>query len=100
MNYLINRCQVINGSCLRIEIEHRTTKDQIEKNIRKNLEYSDTLYEIASDETAKKKLIQVALKTMFRLRKDKPDKNLMVKIATIDELKKNGFKEWFEAGNR
>lgn len=85
---------------LRIEIEHRTTKDQIEKNIRKNLEYSDTLYEIASDETAKNKLIQVALKTMFRLRKDKPDKDLTVKIATIDELKKNGFKDWFEVGNK
>ncbi|MFZ3168279.1 MAG: type IV secretion system DNA-binding domain-containing protein [Candidatus Methanoperedens sp.] len=88
------------GQILRIEIEHRTTKDQIEKNIRKNLEYSDTLYEIASDETAKKKLIQVALKTMFRLRKEKPDKELMVKIATIDELKKNGFKVWFDVGNR
>ncbi|VVB84955.1 Type IV secretion-system coupling protein DNA-binding domain protein [uncultured archaeon] len=88
------------GQILRIEIEHRTTKDQIEKNIRKNLEYSDTLYEIASDETAKKKLIQVALKTMFRLRKDRPDKDLVVRIATIDELKKSGFKEWFEVGNK
>ncbi len=87
------------GQSLRIEIEHRTTKDQIEKNIRKNLEYSDTLYEIASDEAAKKKLIQVALKTMFRLRKEKPDKELMVKIATVDELKKSGFKEWFEVKN-
>ncbi len=87
------------GQTLRIEIEHRTTKDQIEKNIRKNLEYSDTLYEIASDETAKRKLIQVALKTMFRLRKDMPNKDLVVKIATIDELKKNGFKEWFEVKN-
>ncbi len=37
---------------------------------------------------------------MFRLRKDKPDKDLVVKIATIDELKKNGFKGWFEVGNR
>ncbi len=81
---------------MRIEIEHRTTKDQIEKNIRKNLEYSDTLYEIASDQIAKKKLIQVALKTMFRLRKDVPNKDLMVKISTIDELKKTGFQEWFE----
>ncbi len=88
------------GQILRIEIEHRTTKDQIEKNIRKNLEYSDTLCEIASDETAKKKLIQVALKTMFRLRKDKPDKALTVKIATIDELKKSSFKDWFEVGNK
>ncbi len=88
------------GQILRIEIEHRTTKEQIEKNIRKNLEYSDILYEIASDETAKKKLIQVALKTMFRLRKDIPDKDLTVKIATVDELKKNGFKEWFEVKNK
>lgn len=87
------------GQCLRIEIEHRTNKEQIEKNIRKNLEYSDILYEIASDETAKKKLVQVALKTMFRLRKDRLDKDLLVRIATVDELKKNGFKEWFEVGN-
>lgn len=88
------------GQILRIEIEHRTTKEQIEKNIRKNLEYSDILYEIASDGIAKKKLIQVALKTMFRLRKEKPNKDLVVKIATIDELKKSGFKDWFEVGNR
>jgi hypothetical protein len=46
---------------------------------------------------ANKKLVQVALKTMFRLRK--PDKDLIVKIATIDELKQSKFKEWFEAGN-
>jgi Type IV secretion-system coupling protein DNA-binding domain len=84
---------------IRIEIENRTTKDQIEKNIRKNLEHSDTLYEIASDQTAKKKLIQVALKTMFRLRKERQDKNLVIKIATIDELKQSNFKEWFEVGN-
>jgi hypothetical protein len=37
---------------------------------------------------------------MFRLRKEKLDKELMVEIATIDELKKNGFKEWFEMGNK
>jgi hypothetical protein len=40
----------------------------------------------------------VALKTMFRLRKDRPDKGLVVKIATINELKKSGFKGWFEVG--
>ena len=85
---------------LRIEIEHRSPKEQIEKNIRKNLEYSDVVYEIASDETAKKKAIQVALKVMFRLRKEKPDKNLKVKIASIDELKQSGFKEWFEVRNK
>ncbi len=28
-----------------------------------------------------------------------PDKDLVVKIATIDELKKNDFKDWFEVGN-
>ncbi len=88
------------GECLRIEIENRTDKDQIEKNIRKNLEYTNTLYEIASDQTAKSKLIQVALKTMFRLRKEKPDKDLVVKISTIDELKQCNFKEWFEVANR
>ena len=36
---------------------------------------------------------------MVRLRKDKPDKDLVVKIATIDELKQSNFKEWFEVGN-
>jgi len=51
---------------------------------------------IASDETAKKKAIPVALKVMFRLRKEKPDKNQTVKIASSDELKQSGFKEWFE----
>lgn len=76
------------GERLRIEIEHRSSKEQVEKNIRKNLELSDQLYIIASDETAKKKIIQVALKTMFRLRKEKPDKDLKVKIASIDELKR------------
>jgi len=31
------------GETLRIEIEHRSPKEQVERNIRKNLEYSDTL---------------------------------------------------------
>jgi hypothetical protein len=84
------------GETLRIEIEHRSPKEQVEKNIRKNLELSDTLYIIASDETAKKKVIQVALKTIFRLRKESPDKILKVKIGSIDEQKRNGFKQWFE----
>jgi hypothetical protein len=62
------------------------------------LEYSDTLYIVASDEAAKRKVIQVALKTMFRLKKERPDKikKLKVKIASIEELKLNKFKEWFE----
>jgi Cdc6-like AAA superfamily ATPase len=85
-----------NGETLRIEIEHRSPKEQVETNIRKNLEYSDTLYIIASDETAKRKVIQVALRTMFRLRKEKPERNLKVKIASINELKENGFRDWFE----
>jgi len=88
------------GKTLRIEIEHRSPKEQVEKNIRKNLEYSNTLYIIASDETAKRKVIQVALKTMFRLRKEQPDKPLTVKIGSIDEQKKNGFKRWFEVNNK
>jgi hypothetical protein len=84
------------GEILRIEIEHRSPKEQVETNIRKNLEYSDTLYIIASDEPAKRKVIQVALKTLFRLRKEKPNENLRVKIASIDDLKRSQFKEWFE----
>jgi hypothetical protein len=52
------------GKLLRIEIEHRSTKEQIERNIRKNLEYSGVVYEIASDELAKKKIIPVTLKVM------------------------------------
>ena len=40
---------------LRIEIEHRSPKEQVETNVRKNLELSDTLYIIASDEVAKEK---------------------------------------------
>lgn len=84
------------GETLRIEIEHRSPKEQVEKNIRKNLEYADTLYVIASDETAKKKVIQVALKTIFRLKKEKPNKPLKVKIGSIDEQKENKFREWFE----
>jgi hypothetical protein len=83
------------GKTLRIEIEHRSPKEQVEKNIRKNLELSDTLYIIASDETAKRKVIQVALKTMFRLRKERPNKKLKIKIASIDELKRSRFKKWF-----
>jgi hypothetical protein len=84
------------GKTLRIEIEHRSPKEQVETNIRKNLEYADTLYIIASDEAAKKKVIQVTLKTLFRLRKEKPNVNLKVKISRINELKESKFKEWFE----
>jgi hypothetical protein len=84
------------GEILRIEIEHRSPKEQVEKNIRKNLELSDALYIITSDETAKKKVIQVALKTVFRLRKEKPNKKLRVRIASINELKRSRFKEWFD----
>jgi hypothetical protein len=36
---------------------------------------------------------------MFSLRK-KPDKNLKVTIASIDELKQSGFKDWFEVKTR
>lgn len=81
---------------LRIEIEHRYPKEQIEKNIRKNLEYSDTLYIITSEEMIKEKAIQVALKIFFRLRKERPGKEYKVKIASIEELKKSNFKSGFE----
>jgi hypothetical protein len=88
------------GETLRIEIEHRSSKEQVEKNIKKNLELSDMLYIITSDETAKKKVVQVALKTMFRLRKEKQDKLLTVRIGSIDEQKKNRFKQWLEVKNK
>jgi hypothetical protein len=84
------------GETLRIEIEHRSPKEQVETNIRKNLEYSTTLYIITSDEAAKKKVIQVALRTVFRLKKERPEENLNMKIATINELKESGFGNWFE----
>jgi hypothetical protein len=84
------------GETLRIEIEHRSPKEQVETNIRKNLEYLNTLYIIASDEAVKKKVIQVALRTMFRLKKERPEENLNVKIATINELRGSKFKNWFE----
>jgi hypothetical protein len=84
------------GETLRIEIERRSSKEQVETNIRENLEYSDTLYIIASDETAKRKVIQVALRTLFRLRREKPRRNLKVKIASINELKESKFKRWFD----
>ena len=71
----------------------------METNIRKNLEYSDTLYIVTSDEVAKRRAIQVALKTLFRLRKERPGRNLKVKIASINELKENGFRNWFEVKN-
>lgn len=84
------------GEVLRIEIEHRSPKEQVERNIRKNLEYSNALYVIASDEAAKRKVVQVALRTLFRLRKEKHERNLVVKIASIEELKRSSFKKWLE----
>ncbi|MEM0328371.1 MAG: TraM recognition domain-containing protein [Nitrososphaeria archaeon] len=85
-----------NGEVLRIEVEHRSPKEQVEKNIRKNLKYSDILYIITSDEAAKRKVIQVALKTIFRLKKEKADKKLIVKIASVEELKRNHWERWEE----
>jgi hypothetical protein len=37
---------------------------------------------------------------MFGLRKEKPVKDLKVRIASIDELKQSRFRERFEMGNR
>jgi ribosomal protein L23 len=54
------------GETLRIEIKH------------------DTIYIVATDEAANKKVIQAALKTLFRLRKKKLDRVLRVKIANIN----------------
>jgi hypothetical protein len=45
-------------------------------------------------------MIQVALEVMFRLRKEKPNKELKVKIASIDELKQSKFKDWFGVRNK
>ena len=87
------------GEELRIEIEHRSPKEQIEKNIKKNLDVSDTLYIITSDELAKRKVIQVALRVLFRLREEKLGKEFKIRIGTLDEQKKNGFREWFEIKN-
>ncbi|MEM3905517.1 MAG: hypothetical protein QXZ17_01405 [Nitrososphaerota archaeon] len=53
-------------------------------------------YIIASDETAKKKVIQVTLKTLFRMKKEKPGERVQIKIASIDELKRTKFNYWFE----
>jgi len=39
------------------------------------------------------------LKVMFRLKEEKPNRDLRVRIGTIDELKRCGFKEWFEVRN-
>ena len=64
------------GEILRIEIEHRSPKEQIERNIRKNLEHSDTLYIITSEELKKRKVIQVALRGLFRLKKKNRVKNI------------------------
>jgi hypothetical protein len=87
------------GETLRIEIEHRSPKEQVETNIRKNLALSDTLYIIAGDEAAKKKVVQVALKIIFRLKKEKLNRPKKVKIATIEELKNSHFAKWLEIGD-
>jgi hypothetical protein len=84
------------GETLRIEIEHRSPKEQVETNIRKNLALSDTLYIIASDEAAKKKVVQVSLKTLFRLKKERPEKDFSIKISSIEELMKSKFNNWSE----
>ncbi len=41
--------------------------------------HSTSQYRIANDKIGKRKLVQVALKIMFRLRKDMPDENLKLK---------------------
>lgn len=84
------------GEILRIEIENLSPKEQVERNIKKNIEYSQTLHIIASDEEAEKKVIQVALQTLFRLRKEKPTMDYRVKVANIEELRRNGWDKWFE----
>jgi len=84
------------GETLRIEIEHRSPKEQVETNIRKNLALSNVLYVIASDEASRKKVVQVALKTLFRLKKERPEKDFTIKISSIEELMKSRFNSWLE----
>jgi hypothetical protein len=86
------------GETLRIEIEHRSPKEQVETNIRKNLECSDTLYIITSDEAAKRKVVQVALKTLFRFRKERSNVCKKVKVATLEELRNSQYERWLEIG--
>jgi len=82
------------GKEIRIEIENRSPKEQIERNIRKNLAISNELYIIASDEMAKRKVIQVALKTLFRMKKENPNKEYVLKVAMIEEIRKSKYKKW------
>ena len=42
----------------------------------------------------------MVLRTRIRLRKEKPDKDLKVKVASIVELKQSKFKDWFEVKNK
>lgn len=84
------------GKEIRIEIENRSPKEQIERNIRKNLAISNELYIITSDEMAKRKVIQVVFKTLFRMRKENSNKKYKIKIATMEELKRSKYKEWLK----
>ena len=54
---------------------------------------------IAGVNIPQNKVVQVALKTLFRLRKEKPDALFKVRIGSINEQKKNRFRNWFEVGN-
>lgn len=82
------------GKEIRIEIENRSPKEQIERNIRKNLAISNELYIIASDEMAKRKVIQVALKVLFRMKKENPNNEYALRIATARKLSEDGYKKW------
>jgi hypothetical protein len=62
--------------------DKKTIRENVEANIKKNLEYLDTLYIITSDEVAKKKTTQVALKALFRLRRRNSFK---MKISQFDK---------------
>jgi len=53
-------------------------------------------YVIASDEVAKKKVVQVVLKTIFRLKKEMLNTCKKVKIAILEELKNSQFEKWLE----
>jgi len=59
-------------------------------------EYKEKVWSMQILQMAKRKVIQVAFKTLFRLHREKPDKTFVIKIGSINEQKKNKFKSWFE----
>jgi hypothetical protein len=51
-----------------------------------------------SDEATKRKAIKVALKTIFRLRKERSNVSKKVKVAALEELRNSQYERWLEIG--